>query len=113
LESSYTFIGTSEKCSFDAVIVFDGSYLNSNNSQDFDIFCGNLNKKLPEFISKTNTIYVQFVTDSAGGYEGFEAEITFTYGRVLYFLFFPILSLKIKLLTAIRDFFKLLCFIYV
>ncbi|CAI6368736.1 unnamed protein product [Macrosiphum euphorbiae] len=69
----------SEKCPYDSVVVFDDSYLTSNNSQDFGIFCGILDTELPEFVSKTNTAYVQFVSDSSRGGEGFEAEIKFTY----------------------------------
>jgi len=73
----------SDKCPYDSVVVFDDSYLTSNNSQDFGIFCGVLDTELPEFVSKTNTAYVQFVSDSSRGGEGFEAEIKFTYGRVV------------------------------
>jgi len=74
----------SEKCPYDAVAVFDDSYLTSNQSQNFGIFCGVLDTELPEFVSKTNTTYIQFVSDSSRGGEGFEAEIKFTYGRVVY-----------------------------
>jgi len=82
----------SEKCKFDAVVVFDESYLHNNNSQDFDIFCGVLDAQLPKFISKTNSVYVQFVSDSSRGDEGFEAEIKFTYGTVIYFIVFIIIT---------------------
>ncbi|XP_029345463.1 cubilin isoform X3 [Acyrthosiphon pisum] len=71
----------SNKCPYDSVVVFDDSYLKSNNSQDFGIFCGILDSELPEFVSKTNTAYVQFVSDSSSGGEGFEAEIKFIYGE--------------------------------
>jgi len=76
----------SDKCQYDSVVVFDESYLHNNNSQDFDIFCGVLDKQLPEFVSRTNSVYVQFVSDSSRGDEGFEAEIKFTYGTVVYFI---------------------------
>jgi len=76
----------SDKCQYDTVVVFDGSYLQNNNSQDFDIFCGVMDTQLPAFVSTTNSLYVQFVSDSSRGDEGFEAEIQFTYGTVVYFI---------------------------
>lgn len=88
--SYYAFLSNdiSEKCLYDSVVIFDESYLHNNNSQDFGIFCGFLDTQLPEFFSKTNSVYVQFVSDSSRGGEGFEAEIKFTYGTVVYFIIF-------------------------
>lgn len=86
LERSTHYSYKLSKCPFDSVIIFDESYLTSNNSQDFGIFCGTLDMQLPTFMSKTNTVYIQFVSDSSFGGEGFEAEIKFFYGRVVYFL---------------------------
>ncbi|XP_029345465.1 cubilin isoform X2 [Acyrthosiphon pisum] len=71
----------SDKCQYDSVVVFDESYLHNNGSQDFDIFCGVMDIQLPTFVSKTNSMYIQFVSDSSKGDEGFEAEIKFTYGK--------------------------------
>lgn len=84
----HSFNAISDECLYDSVVVFDESYLHNNNSQDFNIFCGVLDTQLPEFISKTNSVYVQFVSDSSRGDEGFEAEIKFTYGTVVYFIIF-------------------------
>lgn len=84
----HSFNAISDECQYDSVVVFDESYLHNNNSQDFNIFCGVLDTQLPEFISKTNSVYVQFVSDFSRGDEGFEAEIKFTYGTVVYFIIF-------------------------
>jgi len=87
-DSPHYFDEISNKCPYDSVVIFDESYLKSNTSQDFSIFCGVLDKRLPVFISKTNTVHLRFVSDSIRGGEGFEAKIKFTYGRVVYFLVF-------------------------
>lgn len=70
----------------DFVAVIDESDLISNNSEGLRFFCGVLDTKLPEFVSKTNSTYVQFISDSSRSGEGFKAEIKFTYGKVVHFL---------------------------
>lgn len=69
------------KCPYDAVFVFDGSELNSENPQYLGVYCGLLNDKLPEVISITNTMYVQFISDFSKNEEGFVGEISFSYGK--------------------------------
>lgn len=74
-----------ERCPDDYVNVFDESDLKTNNSRGLGKFCGNLDDKLPEIKSKTNTVYVNFVSDATVNDEGFVGEISFTYGN--YYLF--------------------------
>ncbi|XP_022177373.1 cubilin-like [Myzus persicae] len=70
-----------ERCPDDYVNVFDESDLKTNNSRGLGKFCGNLDDKLPEIKSKTNTVYVNFVSDATVNDEGFVGEISFTYGE--------------------------------
>jgi len=94
---------SSQKCLYhtDFVLIIDESYLKINNTQEAVIYCGVLDKyKLPEFVSKTNNVYVQFISDSSRSGSGFEAEIKFTYGRVVHFLNY---LLKLKLFTVILE----------
>lgn len=65
-------------------MVFDESDKGSNNSEN--VFCGNLDYALPEIKSKTNTMYVQFISDYSKSGEGFSGEISFIYGK--YYIFF-------------------------
>lgn len=94
---------SSQKClnNTDFVVVIDESDLKINNTQDAVIYCGVFDKyKLPEFVSKTNIVYVQFISDSSRSGSGFEAEIKFTYGRVVHFLN---CLLKLKLFTVVLE----------
>ena len=77
-----------ERCSNDYVNIFDESDINSNNSQSLGKFCGVLDDTLPEIKSKTNIMYVNFVSDSTINEEGFVAEISFTYGKYFRFFYF-------------------------
>lgn len=70
-----------DRCPDDYVTVFDESDKNSNNVRSVQKFCGVLDDKLPEIKSKTNTMYVNFITDSSINNEGFVGEISFTYGK--------------------------------
>lgn len=70
-----------DKCPDDFVKVFDESDIHSNNSRGLGKFCGVLDDKLPEIKSKTNTMYVNFVSDNSLNDEGFVADISFTYGK--------------------------------
>uniref|UniRef100_A0A2H8TEF1 Cubilin n=1 Tax=Melanaphis sacchari TaxID=742174 RepID=A0A2H8TEF1_9HEMI len=82
LEKTYYEEGSEEdRCSNDFVNVFDESDRNSNNSQSLGRLCGVLDDQLPEIKSKTNIMYVNFVTDSSINEEGFAADILFTYGE--------------------------------
>lgn len=72
-----------DKCPYDALIVFEESDIEMNNTEN--IFCGNLDYELPEIKSKTNTMYVQLITDNSRGDEGFSGEISFIYGKCSYF----------------------------
>lgn len=67
-----------EKCEYDAVYVFEDPDFKSN--RNFSVFCGNMDNSLPDIQSKSNTLYVQFISDSGRNYEGFVADILFTYG---------------------------------
>ncbi|KAL5234243.1 hypothetical protein ACI65C_001653 [Semiaphis heraclei] len=69
-----------ERCPDDYVNVFDESDLKTNNSRGLGKFCGVLDDRLPEIKSKTNTMYVNFITDASISDEGFVGEISFTYG---------------------------------
>lgn len=75
-----------DRCPFDAVIVYDKSDIGSKNTEN--VFCGNLDYGLPEIKSKTNTMYVQFISDSSRNGEGFSGEISFVYGKCLYIFLF-------------------------
>lgn len=70
-----------DRCTDDFVTVFDESDKKTNNSRGLGKFCGVLDDRLPEIKSKTNIMYVNFVTDSSINDEGFVAEISFTYGK--------------------------------
>lgn len=70
-----------DPCPFDAIYVYDQFDLDSNNSQGLGIFCGDFQENLPELKSKTNVMYVTFVTDSSRSNEGFAAAVSFTYGE--------------------------------
>jgi len=72
-----------DKCPYDGVYVYEESDI-KNNTQDLNVFCGNLDNELPEIKSKTNTMYVQFISDSSRNDEGFVGEILFVYGEYLY-----------------------------
>lgn len=94
---------SSQKCLYynDFVVVIDESDLKINNTQDSVIFCGIFDKyKLPEFMSKTNTVFVQFISDSTRSGSGFEAEIKFTYGKVVHFIN---CLLKLKLFIVVLE----------
>lgn len=73
-----------EKCPYDGVFVFDESSIKRNTSEYLGVFCGVLDDRLPEVKSKTNVMYVQFITDSAGTKEGFAAKVSFIYGEYLF-----------------------------
>lgn len=82
LESDVTDVEDSERCQYDAVYVYDKSDINSNNSQYLGVFCGYYyDNRLPEVMSKTNTMYVHFISDSSRNFDGFVGEISFTYGK--------------------------------
>jgi len=70
-----------ERCPDDYVNVFDESDLKTNNYRGLGKFCGVLDESLPEIKSKTNVMYVNFVTDASINDEGFVGEISFTYGK--------------------------------
>lgn len=71
-----------EPCPYDAIYVYDQSSLKDDKSQPLGIFCGVYDEdKLPEVQSKTNVMYVTFVTDSSSSNEGFVGEVSFTYGE--------------------------------
>lgn len=74
-----------ERCLYDVVYVYDESDINSNTSKYLSVFCGYYNNdRLPEVISKTNTMYVQFISDSSRNFDGFIGEISFTYGKQIF-----------------------------
>lgn len=73
-----------EKCPYDGVFVFDKSNIKSNTSEYLGVFCGVLDDRLPEVKSKTNEMYVQFITDGAGTDEGFAGKVSFIYGEYLF-----------------------------
>lgn len=70
-----------DKCIYDYVLVYDDSDIKGSNSEGLGIFCGVLDDNLPEIKSKTNTMYVQFVSDSSRSDEGFIGQVSFTYGK--------------------------------
>lgn len=74
-----------EKCEFDAVYVFENTDYKSN--RNFSVFCGIMDNSLPDIQSKSNTLYVQFISDSRRNNEGFVAEIVFTYGKLMFYYF--------------------------
>lgn len=84
MESNFA-ITNDEKCITDSVIAYDESEINSNNSKNLGVFCGNLNDRLPKVISRTNALYVQFITDETVSDKGFVGEISFSYGKSSYF----------------------------
>lgn len=70
-----------EKCSYDIIHIYDDIDLKTNNTQGLGIFCGVLDDRLPEVQSKSNLVYVQFITDSSRSNDGFVAEVAFIYGK--------------------------------
>lgn len=82
LERSH-FEGSEEKCPYDGVYIYENSDI-INNTQEQNVFCGNLDNELPEIKSETNTMYVQFYSDSSRNDEGFVGEISFVYGKYSY-----------------------------
>lgn len=59
-------------CGYDDVSVYEG---NSATSPLLKRFCGD---SLPKPVkSKTNTVFVQFLTDDETGFRGFKASVTF------------------------------------
>lgn len=88
IDSRYVFSDIGEnidRCPYDAVIVFESDVGNNNTE---NVFCGNLDNALPEVKSKTNTLYVQFISRSLRSNEGFTGEISFVYGKYLYIILF-------------------------
>lgn len=84
MESNFA-ISSEDRCQNDVVIAIDESDMGSNNSKALGVFCGNLNDKLPKIVSRTNTLYVQFITDGSISDKGFVGEISFSYGKSSYF----------------------------
>lgn len=87
--SSYSLWETStseEICPYDGVYIFDESSINNSTPQYLGQFCGILDDRLPEVKSTTNVMYVQFLTDGAGSEEGFVGEVSFVYGKYLFYI---------------------------
>lgn len=86
LESNYIYEDNDEKeekCPYDTIYIYDDIDLKTNNTQGLGIFCGVLDDRLPEIQSKSNLVYVQFITDSSRSNDGFVAEVAFIYGKSL------------------------------
>lgn len=68
-------------CPFNSILVFDGSEVNSMNRRFLGVYCGQLDDRLLEVMSITNTMYVQFYTDFSFGALDFVGEVSFSYGE--------------------------------
>jgi len=87
-------------CVNGGVYVYE-SNASTNYDQDRIVFCGNLDKNLPEIKSKNNTMYVESLTDYDYS-EGFFGEISFVYGEysnilcvyIFFFFYFDYITLR-------------------
>lgn len=95
-QHNYDGVKDEERCEYDVVYVYDESVINSNTSKYLAVFCGYYNNdRLPEVVSKTNTMYVQFISDSSRNSDGFVGEISFTYGKGIISIFIIIIFMII------------------
>lgn len=71
---------------YDHIHVFDEIDKKNNDSRGLfqGTFCDSLYENFPIIKSKTNTMYVHFISDSSVGYKGFIGEIAFTYGNCIF-----------------------------